>query len=146
MSVTSRLAAAVLLFSLTSCDPGVHIAYEKQFDQAIDPACVEQALKTVSDQVTRGRYTSEGDRGFAKGIDVTQFNYPDPSASGDYGLEVARLPNGKTNYVHEWGKLGTDIPKEERAKILPLLYRANAAVARRCHLSFDDVMPEQGDG
>ena len=136
----------LLAVMLTACDPGVHVGWQKQFDGPIDPKCIEAALRSVSKDVRRGSYVSDGGRGFPEGTEVTQFNYSDPSYRGDYSLEVARLPTGQTNYFHQWGKIGTNVPASERAVVLPLLYRANRAVAERCRLSFDDVIPEQGDG
>ncbi len=81
-----------------------------------------------------------------KGAWVAQFDYDDPSGRGYYILELAPLPEGGTAYFHGWAKLGTKVPADERARILPLLYRANRAVGEKCGLSFDDIIPEQGDG
>ena len=140
---------AILLASaaaLTGCDPGVHIGWQKQFDYPISEACILSALRSVTTHVDRGSYLSTGDRGIPKGAMVTQFGYSDPTSRGYYTLDLAALPGGKTAYYHGWGKLGTSVPADERARILPLLYRANRAVSDKCGLSFDDVIPEQGDG
>jgi len=131
--------------AVTACDPGVHIAWQKRFDHSIDPSCIEKALKSVSSSVEGGTYVSDGYRGFPRGTTVTQFFYSGPG-EGSYDLDVATLPNGWTNYWHGWSKLGTDIPADQRARVLPLLYKANRAVASMCSLSFDDIIPEQGDG
>lgn len=133
---------------LAACDPGVHLAWEKDFDQPIDPRCVENALRTVVSPVDRGTWVSDGNElGFPRGVEVTQFSYSGPSDNvGWYQLNIGMLPNGNTRYEHEWGKLGTDIPPNEAAKILPLLNRANAAVARICNLSFAGTSPQQGAG
>ncbi len=142
----SAMLLIVVAAALTGCDPGVHIAWQKQFDHRIAASCLASALRSVSPSVQRGTYVSEGDRGFPKGTAVTQFGYSDPSGRGYYSLDVAPLAGGKTNYWHGWSKLGTEVPAEERARVLPLLYKANQAVASKCGLSFDDVIPEQGDG
>lgn len=133
---------------LAGCDPGVHVAWEKDFDSAIDPDCVEQALRMVAPDVTRTAYVDDGHstRGFTQGVTVTQFNYRDPAFIGYYSLDIARLPNGKTHYWHGWGKLGTDVPPDEQAKIVPLLNRANHTVALRCGLSFAGTGPREGAG
>lgn len=149
MTVWARLAIfCVSAAALAGCDPGVHVAWEKDFDQPIDPDCIESALRTVAPDVTRTSWV-DPDRetlGFPAGTVVTQFNYSDPNFIGGYQLNVAPLANGKTHYEHEWGKLGTDIPPEEAAKVLPLLNKANAAVARACHLSFTGTSPKQAGG
>jgi hypothetical protein len=149
-NVMKRITAAGLLIiaavTLAGCDPGVHIAWQKQFDRQIDSTCIASALRSVSSSVQRDTYVSEGSRGFPKGTEVTQFGYSDPSDKGYYNLDVATLPGGTSNYWHGWSKLGTEVPTDERARILPLLYKANRAVATMCGLSFDDVIPEQGGG
>lgn len=143
---TTAIALSVTATVLSACDPGVHIAWQKRFGHQVKPSCVASALESVSPQVHRSTYLSAGDRGFPNGVQVTQFGYGDPSGGGDYNIDIATVAVGKTNYWHGWSKLGTSIPPDERAKILPLLYRANRAVAAACGLSFDDVLPEQGDG
>ena len=140
------LCIAVPLFLLSSCDPGVDFGYAQDFAQPIDEQCVERALRSVAPEVKRDSYVSEGARGFPRGTEVTQFFYPDPIFYYGYSLDIARLPNGKTHYVHVWSKLGTDVPAEERAKVLLLLNRANSAVARQCGLSFVGSQPEIGRG
>ena len=131
---------------LTSCDPGVHLGWEKDFDGRVDDQCVERALRSVVPDVTRSSYASEGTNGFPRGTMVTQFYYPDPVLHYGYSLDLAFLPNGKTHYVHQWGKLGTDIPPDELAKVLPLLQRTNEAVAKQCGLSVADTQPAVGPG
>ena len=131
---------------LSACDPEVHIAWQKQFDGKIDPSCILSALKSVSPKVDRGTYVSGGSRGFPNGTRVTQFGYDDPESHGYYNIDVGAVAARKTNYWHGWSKIGTSIPADQRAKILPAMYRANRAVAAACGLSFDDVIPEQGAG
>ena len=149
-SVMPKVAVACLTaLTVTSCDPGVHIAYRKDFDQQIDPACVERALRTVSPKVQRGSYVSDGadTRNFGKGTAVTQFLYPDPVNPGEfYTVDLAALGNGKTGFYHGWGTLGTEIPPEQRAKVLPLLRKANDAVAQQCELTFIGTEPQVGPG
>jgi hypothetical protein len=135
-----------LLFLLGGCDPGVHVGWEKDFNGKVDERCVQRALTSVSPEVKRSSYVSEGARGFPRGTEVTQFYYPDPVTHNAYTLDLAALPNGKTHYVHEWSKLGTDIPAEEQAQVMPLLQRANGAVARLCGLSFAGTQPQVGPG
>lgn len=134
--------------SLTGCDPGVHVAWVKDFDGPIDTACIGRALQTVAPDVTRTSYVDDGNgvRGFGRGITVTQFNYSDPTFTGSYSLDIAQLPNGKTHYWHEWGKIGTNVPADEAAKVVPLLNRANQAVALHCGLSFAGTGPKEGAG
>lgn len=146
--IALRLLFAACTATLAGCDPGVHVAWEQDFEGAVSADCVERALRTVSPDVTRSTYVDNGigPRGFGEGITVTQFNYSDPTFAGSYALDMARLPNGKTRYWHQWGKIGTDIPDEEQAKVLPLLNRANQAVAQRCGLSFTETGPREGDG
>jgi hypothetical protein len=126
----------------------VHVAWEKDFDGAIDPDCVEQALRAVAPDPTRTTYVDDGrsTRGFAQGVTVTQFNYSDPTSVGHYSLDMGPLPNGKTHYWHGWGKLGTDVPADEQARVVPLLNRANQVVAQRCGLSFAGTSPREGAG
>jgi hypothetical protein len=149
---TTRGASGALLIGLAAvlagCDPGVHVAWEKDFDGVIDAACVEEALRAVAPDVSRTTYVNDGygTRGFGRGTTVTQFNYSDPTLIGHYSLDIARLPNGKTHYWHGWSKLGTDVPRDEQAKIVPLLNRANQAVAQRCGLSFAGTGPRAGAG
>jgi hypothetical protein len=42
------------------CDPGVDIAWEKDFDGAVDADCIQQALRTVAPDVTRTSYVDDG--------------------------------------------------------------------------------------
>src|SRR5438309_785354 len=146
MRICRTLVFCLTAGFLASCDPGVHFAWEKDFDQPIDATCVQSALRTVVPDVTRTTWVDvqKAARGFPRGTEVTQFNYSDPSFIGGYQLNIARLPNGKTHYDNEWGKLGTDIPSDEISKILPLLNRANNAVAKMCNLSFEGAEPKQG--
>lgn len=146
--IASRTLLLACAAGLTGCDPGVHVAWEKDFDTVIDGDCVEEALRTVAPDVTRTTYVDDGSgtRGFGRGITVTQFNYSDPTLAGHYSLDIGGLPSGKTHYWHGWGKLGTDVPADEQAKVLPLLNRANQAVAERCRLSFAGTSPREGAG
>ena len=141
-------AAFIAATLLGGCDPGVHIAWEKDFDGPVDYGCIEEALRTIDPEVHRSTWASDGNDpwDFPRGTVVTQFYYSDPTFIGGYQLNVAKLPNGKTRYVHQWGKVGTDIPAEEGQKVLPLLNRANEAVATTCGLSFAGIKPVEGDG
>lgn len=144
----SWIIVAGLIAGLAGCDPGVHVAWEKDFRGKVDYDCIEEALRAVAPDVSRGSYRSDGDgpRGFASGITVTQFIYSDPSSSGGYTLDVALQPNGTTHYWHEWGKIGTEIPADEQRRVMPLLMRANRSVQQRCRLSFYGTEPTIGDG
>ena len=149
----SRLLAVVMTtLSLASCymgDPGMHVAYQKDFRGRVDFTCIEAALRDVVPDVRRGTYyqTDEnGPRGFARATVVTQFGYRDPSRRGYYSLDVVTQPDGITHYWHGWGKVGTEVSEEEQRSILPLLTRANRAVAQRCSLSFAGTVPVVGDG
>jgi len=145
------LAALVTTLSLAGCyvgDPGVHVAYQRDFRGRVDHACIGAALRTVAPNVRRGTYQANGNgpRGFARGTIVTQFGYEDPSGSGYYSLDVATQPDGLIHYWHGWGKVGTKVSEEEQRSILPLLMRANRAVEQRCDLSFAGTTPIVGDG
>jgi hypothetical protein len=141
-----QLFVGLASLALAACDPGISLAFEKDFDQPVDPECIGNALRTVVPEVTRSTYVSEGGEGFPSGTDVIQFFYPDPSLVGGYNVDVAKLPSGKTHYYHRWGKLGTDLSPEEQAKILPLLIRANAAIGRICNRSFAGSTPKEVSG
>ena len=151
MRLTRKASIALLIAcsaTLTGCDPGVHVAWENNFDGPINPECVESGLRTVAPDVTRTSYVDDGNgpRGFGRGVTVTQFNYSDPNNIGAYALDIARMHSGRTRYWHQWGKLGTDVPADEQAKVVPLLNRANQAVALHCGLSFAGKRPEKGGG
>ena len=146
MGLCRSAVASIAAIGLAACDPGVHIAWQKHFDGKIDPACILSALKSVSPKIDQGTYISGGDRGFPNGTRVTQFGYGGPEGHGYYNIDVAAVGAGKTNYWHGWSKIGTNIPADERVKILPPMLKANRAVAAACGLSFDDVLPEQGAG
>ena len=64
----------------------------EDFDGQVDDQCVERALKSVSPEITRTTYVSDGGRGFPSGTEVTQFNYPDPVTHNGYSLDLALLP------------------------------------------------------
>ncbi|MCM8731222.1 hypothetical protein ACFO8O_09645 [Hephaestia sp. GCM10023244] len=147
-SLAARAVAIVLIGGVAGCDPGVHVAWKKDFSGTVDYDCIEQALRAVAPDVRRGSYQSDGNgpRGFERGITVTQFNYSDPSLLGAYTLDVGVKSNGSTHYWHEWGKIGTKIPVEEQRLVVPLLVRANRSVERRCGLSFAGTAPTLGDG
>ncbi|VXC42780.1 hypothetical protein SPHINGO8AM_130140 [Sphingomonas sp. 8AM] len=147
-SFGARTAAMIMMAGVAGCDPGVHVAWEKDFRGTVDYDCVEKALRAVAPDVRRGSYQSDGNgpRGFERGIIVTQFNYSDPSFLGGYTLDIAEQPSGATHYWHEWGKIGTRIPPEEQRQVVPLLVRANRSVEQRCGLSFTGTSPMIGDG
>lgn len=132
-----RWFAFALLPLLAGCDPIVHVGWEEDFNGKIDDHCVERALKSVSTEITRDTYVSDGFRGFPRDTIVTQFYYRDPITYRRYELDFAALPGGKTHYIHEWSTAGRDISVEERAQLLPFLKRANGAVARTCSLAFE---------
>lgn len=140
--------AALVFLNMPFGDPGVHVAWEEDFASPVESDCIEEALRSVTEGVRRTSYVSSGTspRGFDSGVTVTQFNYPDPTLIGGYSLDIGRLPNGVTHYWHEWGKIGTDITEAEKAQVIPLLNRANDAVARHCGLSFSDSGPREGEG
>jgi hypothetical protein len=142
------LTTALLLAGCYMGDPGVHIAYQKDFRGRVDNACIEAALRAVVPDARRGTYQADGNgpRGFAHGIVVTQFGYKDLSGPGYYSLDVATTPDGLTQYWHGWGKVGTKVSEIEQRTILPLLTRANRAVEQRCGLSFAGAAPIVGDG
>lgn len=127
-------------------ETGGNVGCRTSQDGRVNDRCVERALRAVSPDVTRTGYISDGARGFPSGTNVIQFYYPDPVTHNGYMLDLALLPNGKTHYVHEWGKLGTDIRVDEQAQVLPLLVRANSEVARLCGLSFAGSTPRVGPG
>ena len=140
---------AVVVLNVSFGDPGVHLAWEKDFTRPVEIDCIEEALRTVAKDVRRTSYVSDGGsfgRGFDRGVTVTQFNYSDPTLLGGYSLDVAKIPNGPTHYWHGWSKIGTDISEEEKAQVVPLLNRANEAVAHHCGLSFAGSQPGQGEG
>lgn len=145
------LAALATALPIAGCymgDPGVHVAYERDFRKTVDYACVEAALRRVAPEVRRGTYQADGNgpRGFERGTVVTQFDYDDPPLRGHYTLDIAKQSNTATHYWHEWGKIGTKITAEEQHRILPLLIRANQSVERQCGLSFAGDAPLAGDG
>ena len=146
--LAARAIGAALIAGLAACDPGVHVAWEKDFSGAVDYDCIEKALRIVAPDVRRGWYQSDGNgpRGFDRGVIVTQFGYSDPSLLGYYTLDLAVQPSGGTHYWHEWGKIGTKIPAEEQRRVVPLLVRANRSVEQRCGLSFSGAAPTVGDG
>lgn len=143
-----RVVATGLVAVLTGCDPGVHVAYEKDFPGSVDYNCIEKALRAVAPDVNQGSYQSDGNdrRGFESGTKVTQFTYSDPSFLGGYSLDVAMRPDGTTHYWHGWGKIGTEIPVDQQRRIIPLLVRANRSVEQRCGLSFSGTEPVIGSG
>ncbi|MET0363115.1 MAG: hypothetical protein ABW169_00550, partial [Sphingobium sp.] len=63
-----------------------------------------------------------------------------------YRIDIAPMPDGTTGYYHEWGKLGTDIPREERDYVMPVMAKVNTAVAAQCSISVGNGLPVQGDG
>ena len=133
---------------VAGCDPFIHLAWENDFQVGVDIACIEKALRSVAPDVRRTSYQSDGGgpRGFARGITVTQFNYSDLSFQGGYTLDVAIQPDGSTRYWHEWGKVGTKIPPDEREMVEPLLNRVNKTIGQSCSLSFPAGGPQIGAG
>ncbi|QIL02761.1 hypothetical protein G7078_08185 [Sphingomonas sinipercae] len=133
---------------LGGCDSGVRLGWQKDFANIVDDQCVERALRSVSADVKRSTYTVEGGgRRFPRGAQVTQFYYDNAvTPHGSYTLDLGLLPNGKTRLVHDWAKLGKEIPADERAQVMPLLHRANNALARLCNLSFAGSQLEVGPG
>jgi hypothetical protein len=122
-----------------------YIAWKKDFERPIDVDCVERSLRNVAPDVRRSRFVSEGNgaRGYPNGTEVIQFNYADPAQRGHVSLEIATLPAGNTRYWHGWAKLGNGVPDKDRARVIPLLNRANRAVARDCALNFDESGPRE---
>jgi hypothetical protein len=124
------------LLATSGCEPGVEIAWQKEFDGEIDQSCIESAFKMTGLDFKRRSYVSEGRRGFPEGISVTQYSYSDPTGVGAYNLDIGLLPTNKTAYHHSWGKVGRAIDPQERSKVLGLLNRVNDNVASACGLSF----------
>lgn len=146
MGLTRRTCLFGVLLLGACGDPGAYLRWQKDFDSRLDDHCIERALRSVSPDVTRNTYVSNGARGFPAGTEVTQFYYPDPITFHGYTLDLALLQGGKTHLVHEWSKVGTNIPAQEQAQILPLMNRANEALAQTCDLSFKGSQPEVGTG
>ena len=144
---TRILPTAVIALSLTGCDPGIYVAFQKDFKSRVDPACVKQALRSVAPDVQQTTYQSGSyeTRGFSPNTTVFQFNYTG-SALDYYSLDIAAQSNGLTHYWHGWSKIGTKVPIAEQRRLLPLLIRANDAVGRQCGLSFSGTRPMIGDG
>jgi hypothetical protein len=134
------------MFLLAACDPGVRIAWEKDFSGPVSINCIEGVLHVVAPNTSKRTYVSEGERGFPAGTVVTQFSYSNSERLGTYNLDVAKLPNGTTHYYHEWAKLGTRIEDDERSRVFPLLKRANDEISRRCDLSFSGIELQEGPG
>jgi hypothetical protein len=141
-----KSALLVSFLALAACEPGVHLSWDKDFEKPIDPRCVEQALLTVVPRVERTTYVSDGHQGMPAGIEVTQLSYLDTTRRGNYFVDLAKLPDGRTRFHHEWGKIGTAIDSAEQQRVLPLLNRANDAIARQCQLSFSGTQLQSGKG
>ncbi|WP_292962605.1 hypothetical protein [Novosphingobium sp. UBA1939] len=139
---------ALLIFIVPSGEPGVHVAWEKNFAHPIESDCVEEALRAIAKDVHRSTYFSTlgSTRGFDRSANYIQFNYSDPTLLGQYSLGFAKLPDGMTRYWHQWGKIGTDISEQEKVRVVPLLNRVNEQVAQHCGLSFAGSNPQQGNG
>jgi hypothetical protein len=67
-----KRACDIISIEATGCDPGVHVAWEKDFDGAIDPDCVERALRTVAPDVRRTTYVDDGYVSLTFGADPLQ--------------------------------------------------------------------------
>lgn len=139
---------ALSIFIVPSGEPGVHVAWEKNFARPIENDCVEEALRSIAMDVHRSTYfsTRHSTRGFDRSANYIKFNYSDPTLLGQYSLGVATLPDGTTRYWHQWSKIGTDISDQEKARVVPLLNRANEQVAHHCGLSFAGSSLQQGNG
>ena len=149
--MTKRLGSLLPALILMSCDPGVHVAWKDDFRAPIDRKCIEDAVKSVTGRVSLSSYISDGTP-FPKGLTVYQIWYEQPfnarlaNVSSGYRIDIAPMPDGSTGYYHEWGKLGTDIPQQERDYVIPVMAKVNAAVASRCGVSVGNGNPTQGDG
>jgi hypothetical protein len=136
---------------LSSCDPGVNLAWQGTLKGQVDRRCIAAAVKSVTGRIELSTYVSEGSP-FPRGLTVQQiwykqqFNEKMAYVSSGYRIDLAALPDGSVGYYHGWGKLGTDIPPAERDYVIPVMTRVNAAVAKRCGVSFGSGPPSQGTG
>lgn len=145
------LSPMVMTAFLTSCDPGINLAWETKLDAPIDRSCVQSAVKSVTGKISLSTYVSDG-RPFPKGLTVYQIWYDEPfnekfaHASFGYRIDIAPMPDGSTGYYHGWSKLGTNIPSQERDYVVPVMTRVNAAVAKQCGLSVGNGNPTESYG
>jgi hypothetical protein len=148
---TKMLGAMFTAGLLSSCDPGVHLAWQDSFSGPIDRGCVQKAVKSVAGKISVSTYVSDG-APFPKGITVYQIWYEQPfndklvNASSGYRIEIAPMPDGSTGFYHGWGKLGTEIPSQERDYVVPVMAKVNTAIAKLCGVSVGNGNPVQGDG
>jgi hypothetical protein len=126
----------ILAVGLSACEPSFSIAWSKDFQKPIQISCIRDALTSASTKLTLGTYTSDGARGFPKGITVTQFGYADPYGEGYFNLDIARVSSSRVRFYHSFEKSGNRPSDEYIQKSVVVLNRNNEKIAAECNLEF----------
>ena len=139
LRVTSYLISSMLfVFFVSSCNPIYAFAWTGDFDHPVDIFCIENSLKKLTKEVYKANYISTGDRGFPKGIEVTQFTYIDPGKQGAFAYDIAQIDLIHTHVYHVFEKTGNRPTDEYVRKSVNLLNYNNDKVASACNLRFSE--------
>jgi hypothetical protein len=130
--------AASLTIALCGCEPSSSVGFTKNFAAPVDLACLEKALRSVSQNVVEGTYISEGDDGFPTGTQVMQFSYQDAGRTGGYTLGVGPLPGGQTHFYNKWSKVGR-LRSPDMTKATTVLLHSNSAIETICGISMAGI-------
>lgn len=145
-TLLSKSAAIIAFLGLAGCDPGVELGWDGRIEGTVDLQCVEKAIEVATGRVSRSDHVDDGSV-YPRGTRVTYFSYGrydegnELSRKGDYGLELAQLPDGAFVYRHKWLKIGTNVSAQERAAVIPLMQKVNTETWDGCGVSFGDSIP-----
>lgn len=128
----------IILFTTPSCEPIYAFAWTRDFDHPVDILCVENSLKSLTADIYKGDYISTGDRGFPKGVKVTQFTYLDPGHKGAFSYDVAKIDLTHTHVYHVFEKTGNRPTDDYVQKSVDLLNYNNNRIANSCNLLFSE--------
>ncbi|WP_116089572.1 hypothetical protein [Sphingomonas crusticola] len=143
-----RCIAPLAVLMLAACDPGIGLGWRSEVQGRVDPDCIMSALGTVTRSVQSHDYTRPRSLFRAETM-VRQISYDLPSndtrweRTGGYRIDIAPSTDGRTEIYHGWGKLGTEIPPDEKAYVLRVMTKANAAIADQCGISLGAREPKQ---
>ena len=130
------LPTMLFLTGLSACEPSYSVSWSRNFDRPVNVSCISSALKSVAKTVSQDSYVSDGARGFPKGIQVTQFGYPDPQGEGHFDYDIGKIDATHTRVYHSFDKVGNRPSDEYMQKSAALLMRNNERVAAMCDLNF----------
>jgi len=132
------IACAGIVLMLSGCEPERGIRADRDFSTAVSVDCINHALVETFGKIERWDYVSDGHL-FPKGTEVAQFAYYSlPDGAGWATIKVGFTEQG-TRVVHDFTRIGTELPQSVFPPALKAIGRANRAVEQSCQVDLDDM-------